>query len=105
MYAIVQTGGRQLKVREGETVIIDNPNLTPGQQFKFDKVLLYSDEQGEVKVGKPALDNVTVSGVCARVVKAPKLVVLKFRRRKNSKTKTGHRQHHGSIRIEKISVA
>jgi len=105
MYAIVQTGGRQLKVREGETVTIDDPALTPGEEFKFEKVLLYCDEQGNVKVGKPTLDNVTVSGVYAGVIKAPKLTVFKFRRRKNSKTKTGHRQHHGAVRIEKISVA
>lgn len=105
MYAIVESGGRQLKVREGETVIIDELGLTTGDEIVFDKVLFYSDEVDDVRIGKPLVDNVSVIGIADGSAAGPKLVVMKYRKRKSSRTRTGHRQHHGQVRIKSISAS
>ena len=105
MYAIVESGGRQLKVREGDTVIIDDPGLTTGEEIVFDKVLFYSDEIEDVRIGTPTVDNVSVTGIVDGSASGPKLVVMKYRKRKSSKTKTGHRQKHGQIRITTITAS
>jgi len=105
MYAIVDTHGRQLKVRKGETVLVDNPNLELGKEFTFDKVIFYTDEQGDIRIGKPVLDNVKVTGKVAGTASGPKLVVFKYRRRKSMQRKTGHRQKYGQVKIQDIVVS
>lgn len=105
MYAIVESGGRQLKLREGETVIVDQLGLTTGEEIVFDKVLFYSDEVDDVRIGTPLVDSVSVTGIVDGTAAGPKLVVLKYRKRKSSKTRTGHRQKHGQVRIKSISAS
>ena len=104
MYAIVENGGRQLMVKQGDTVLVDRVDLKPGDDFTFPKVLLYSDEKGDVQVGKPALENVKVSGKVAEPVAGPKLVAFKFRRREGWHRKVGHRQKFGQVKIESITA-
>jgi len=105
MYAIVQNGGRQLKVKAGETVQIDSLGLNPGDDFTFDKVLFYSDEKGDVRVGKPSLDDVKVIAKVAGSANGPKLVAFKYKKREGYHRKKGHRQHFGQVRIENITVS
>jgi len=104
MYAIVRNGGKQLKVREGDTILVDTPGLEAGEGYSFDKVLLYSDEAGGVRVGSPVLDDVTVTGTVLGEAVGPKLTVFKYRRRKSSQTTRGHRQHYSRVRVVSIEA-
>jgi large subunit ribosomal protein L21 len=103
MYAIVEDGGRQFQVEEGQELEVDYRELSAGQQFNFSRVLALRDEGG-LKLGRPAIDTVTVTAEVLGVVQGPKLVVQKMRRRKNFRRKTGHRQIHTRVKIAKIEV-
>ena len=103
MYAIIEDGSRQLKVEEGQELDIDFRDVPSGDAITFDRVLAVSDEAG-FKLGRPALVGATVTAKVVSLVQGPKLVVQKFRRRKNYRRRTGHRQLHTRIVIEKISV-
>jgi large subunit ribosomal protein L21 len=102
MYAVIRDRGRQYSVREGDTFNIDLMT-DPGESIDFSDVLLLSGD-GDVKVGKPTVEGATVNASVIGLAKGPKLDVLKYRRRKDSKVKTGHRQKYTRIRIEKISA-
>jgi large subunit ribosomal protein L21 len=104
MYAIVQDGGRQFKVTEGQELVIDYRSSTSGETLAFDRVLAYSDGE-KLEIGRPTLEKATVEAEVLGVKMGPKLVVQKFRRRKDSKRRTGHRQMHTLVKINKISVA
>jgi len=105
MYAIVENGGKQLKVREGDTVLVDKLGLTPGEEVAFEKVLFYSDEVEDVRVGTPLLSTVAVTGTASGSAAGRKLTVFKFRKRKSSQCKTGHRQKYTQVRIESIKAS
>ena len=107
MYAFVETSGRQYRVVEGEVVYTElQRGYNPGDEIVFDKVLLVrKDEKDEgVFVGKPYVEGAKVLGVVVEHVKGPKLITIKFRPRKNSRKKIGHRQWYTAIRIEKIEA-
>ncbi len=104
MYAIIEASGHQIKVEEGQEVQIDYQDISAGETITFDKVLAYRDDDG-LKVGQPTLESGSVTATVIGGAKGPKLTVQKFRRRKNSKTKTGHRQLYTKVKIEKIDVA
>ena len=101
MYAIIEDGGRQFKVHEGQEINVDYRDLSSGQTLLFDKVLAYRDQHG-LKVGQPALESASVTAEVLSVTQGPKLVVQKLRRRKNSRRKTGHRQLYTRVKINKI---
>jgi large subunit ribosomal protein L21 len=103
MYAIVLDGLRQLQVEEGQELDIDYRQLSAGDEVKFDRVLAYRDENG-LKIGRPTLDAASVTCRVLSTVQGPKLVVQKFRRRKNERRRTGHRQIHTRVVVEKIQV-
>ena len=103
MYAIIQDGGRQFKVEEGQLLDIDYREVSSGAEVKFDRVLACRDESG-LKVGQPVLDAAAVTAEVISVVRGPKLVIQKFRRRKNERRRTGHRQMYTRVKITKIEV-
>jgi large subunit ribosomal protein L21 len=103
MYAIIEDGSRQLKVEEGQELDIDYRDLPAGEAITFDRVLAIRDEAG-LKLGRPALAGATVAAKVVSLVQGPKLVVQKFRRRKTYRRRTGHRQIHTRVLIEKISA-
>ena len=103
MYAIIQDGGRQLKVEEGQLLEVDYREVSTGDELKFDRVLAYRDDDG-LKVGQPVLESATVTAEVIAFRQGPKMVVQKLRRRKNSRTKTGHRQLYTRVRINKIEL-
>ena len=103
MYAIVEDGGKQYQIEEGQELELDYRELTAGQEFTFEKVLAVRDDAG-MKVGQPTLANVTVTAQVVGVAQGPKLVVQKMRRRKNVRRKTGHRQIHTRVKISKITI-
>ena len=103
MYAIIVDGGRQYRVSEGMELDVDYRDLPAGENVTFEKVLAVSGDDG-LKLGSPTLSgaSVTASVVGPRMDK--KIYVQKFRRRKNSKRRTGHRQMHTRVKIESIAV-
>ena len=102
MYAIIADGGRQYKVEEGQELDIDLRNAASGDKITFDQVLAVSSDDG-TKIGQPVVEGATVTAKVLSEVKGEKIYVQKFRRRKDSKRRTGHRQRYTRIRIAKIS--
>jgi large subunit ribosomal protein L21 len=103
MYAIIVEGGRQIKVEEGQEIDVDFRDGSAGDQVTFDQVLAVRNDSG-LQVGQPMLSAATVTAEVLSVTQGPKLVVQKFRRRKNSRRKTGHRQLYTRVKIQKINV-
>jgi large subunit ribosomal protein L21 len=103
MYAIIEDGSHQYQVEEGQEVDIDFRDLKVGEAVTFARVLAYRDDAG-FRVGKPVLEAATVTAKVVGAMKGPKLVVQKFRRRKNERRRTGHRQIFTRVLVEKISV-
>ncbi len=103
MYAIILDGGRQFKVEEGQELTIDYRDLPAGDKLTFEKVLAISNGSGELQLGAPTVAGATVTAEVLGADKGEKLVVQKFRRRKNSRRKTGHRSLLTRVKIAKIS--
>ena len=110
MYAIIQDGGNQYKVAEGMTVRLEKKNLTAGQEIQFPDVLLYSNQApiqsgpDDIRLGNPFVNGVKVIGQVVDQIKGEKITIVKFKRRKNYRRKTGHRQNYTTVKIIKIAV-
>jgi large subunit ribosomal protein L21 len=104
VFAVIDDRSRQYGVRQGDTVACDLAgDWKPGDEVVFDRVLLLSHE-GEVRVGKPCVAGATVRAQVVGEVKGEKLVVFRFKRRKNNRKKTGHRQRYAEVRITAIEA-
>ena len=101
MYAIIETGGKQYKVQEGDVVYVEKLNADEGQAVSFDKVLLMSGDAGLVP-GKPYVDGAKVEGTVLSQGKAKKIIVYKYKAKKNIRKKQGHRQPFTKVQIDKI---
>ncbi len=102
MYAIVSIGGKQYKVKVGSEVKVEKLGLK-GKKATLKEVLLISDGS-KVEIGSPFVDKARVVCDILREDKAPKVISFKYRRRKNSKTKTGHRQPISVIKVKEIKI-
>jgi large subunit ribosomal protein L21 len=102
MYAIVQAGGKQYRVSEGDVLRIERTDGEPGQEILLDKILLVGNDQEGVRVGTPFLEDVRVRAEILAQRRGRKIVVFKFKRRKNYRKKQGHRQDYTGIRIKAI---
>ena len=103
MYAVIESGGKQHKVEKGSILPLDLLDEKVGKSITFDNVLLYVDDKS-VKIGKPYLANVTVKGKIIDTIKGPKLSILRFRRRKHSMRKIGHRSKMSQVEIKVIKL-
>jgi large subunit ribosomal protein L21 len=103
MYAVVSSGGKQYKVKEGETFRVEKIPGAIGSQVSFDKVLLFSDGEN-LKIGQPVLDGINVQGKIMEQNKAKKILVFKYKRRKRYRRKQGHRQPYTAVRIDSIGT-
>ena len=101
MYAVIETGGKQYRVQEGDTLFVEKLNGNEGDSVKFDKVLLVSNE-GELEVGKPYVEGLAVEGKILEHGKARKIIVFKYKAKKDYRKKQGHRQPYTKIQIQKI---
>ncbi|UUZ84408.1 50S ribosomal protein L21 [Paenibacillus sp. P26] len=101
MYAIIETGGKQYKVQEGDVVYIEKLNAGEGESVTFDRVLAVSKESGLV-VGAPVVSGASVSGKVEKQGKGEKIIVYKYKAKKNYRRKQGHRQPYTKVVIEKI---
>ncbi len=103
MYAVIETGGKQYKVQEGDVVFVEKLEAGDGTIVTFDKVLAVSNE-GNVTFGKPLLENASVSAKVLGQGKDKKVIVFKYKPKKGYRNKTGHRQPYTKVQIDKISV-
>ena len=104
MYAVISTGGKQYRVEQGQTVVVEKLDGNKGAQVVFDQVLLVSaGDGGTVSVGKPTLAGAKVTGEIVEQGRGEKLVVFKFRRRKNYVRRNGHRQDYTAVKISAIN--
>ena len=102
MYAIIVDGGRQYRVQPGMEVDVDYRDVPKDEKITFEKVLAVSGDDG-LKLGAPTLEGASVTASVLGPKQDKKIYVQKFRRRKHSKSRTGHRQLHTRVRIEEIS--
>jgi large subunit ribosomal protein L21 len=100
MYAVIQTGGKQYKVSEGDSVLVEKLDAEPGTEVSFD-VLLLSNDKG-VQVGKPVLGGVAAKAKVVEHGKGDKVVIFKYKSKKNFRKKQGHRQPFTKVEITTI---
>ena len=105
MYAVIQTGGKQYRVEPGKTVMVEKLAGDAGAKVVFDHVLLLSSGDGaSVTIGKPLVQGAKVTGEIVQQTRGDKLVVFKFRRRKNYVRRNGHRQDLTAVKIAAIKA-
>ena len=103
MYAVVNTGGKQYKVKAGDVLRVEKIPGDVGSPVTFDKVLMVADGE-EINVGQPVLENTSVKGTIVEQGKAKKIIVFKYKRRKRFRRKQGHRQTFTAVKIDSIDV-
>lgn len=102
MYAIIQSGGKQYKVAEGDVVSLEKLPGEVGEKVEFDRVLMVANGE-DISVGKPFIDGAKVSAELAEHGRGKKVKIIKFRRRKHSMKQQGHRQYFTKVKITGIS--
>ena len=103
MYAIIQTGGKQVRVAEGDIIRTDLIDLEAGADVTFDQVVLASTGS-DVKVGAPTVAGATVTGTVVRQAKDKKILVFRYKPKKRVRKLNGHRQRFAEVKITKISL-
>ena len=102
MYAVIQTGGKQYRAEPGQTLWVEKLAGNAGDTITFDQVLLVAHGEGKVAVGKPTVAGAKVTASIVEQGLGDKLVVFKFRRRKNYVRRNGHRQELTAVKIDSI---
>ena len=102
MYAVIVTGGKQYKVAEGDTIFVEKLNAEEGAAVTFDNVLAVSDGES-LTVGAPTGEGASVTAKVVKQGKAKKIYVFKMKRKKNERSKKGHRQPYTKVVIEAIN--
>jgi large subunit ribosomal protein L21 len=103
MYAVIETGGKQYRVSEGQTIKVEKLNAEPGSSIDIDKVLMVTDG-GSVNIGTPYVSGGKVSATVEAHGRGEKINIIKFRRRKHHRKQMGHRQHYTALKITGISA-
>lgn len=103
MYAVIETGGKQVKVEVGQEIYVEKLDVEAGKAYKFDKVLLVSDKT--TKVGDPYIKGATVEAEVLKQGRGKKIVVFKYEPKKQFHTKKGHRQAYTKLVIKAINAA
>jgi large subunit ribosomal protein L21 len=102
MYAIIETGGKQYKVAQGDIIFVEKIDAEAGSNIEFDKVLAISDDK--MTVGSPIVSGAKVSGTVLSQGKSKKVVVFKYKAKKNERKKQGHRQLYTKVQIDEIKA-
>ena len=100
-YAIFEDGSHQFRVHEGDTITVDRRDVEPGSELVFNKVLLIAGDNAPL-IGAPLLTGARVVATVIREFRDKKIVIQKFRRRKNMRRRNGHRQNYISVQITSI---
>lgn len=102
MYAVIESGGKQHRVTEGESLKLEKMDVATGETIEFDRVLMIGGDA--VRVGTPLLEGARVSAEVVDHGRHPKVKIVKFNRRKHYRKETGHRQWYTEVRITGISA-
>lgn len=102
MYAVIETGGKQIKVEPGQKFRIEKLPVPPGKEISFDRVLLLRDGE-RIMVGRPYVEGVVVNAEVLEQIKDKKVTIFKHKRRKNYRKKIGHRQPLTVITVKSIT--
>jgi len=104
VFAIIQSGGRQVKVTPGSVVTVDRVPVAAGESVSIDQVLLVGTDDGKILTGSPFVQSARVVGVIAGEARGPKIRVFKKKRRKTSRQTIGHRSTLTRVEIKDITV-
>ncbi len=102
MYAIIQTGGKQYKVSEGDILNVEKLDVEEGAKVTFDQVLAVND--ADLKIGDPTVAGSTVEATAVKNGRGKKVIVYKYKRKSGYHKKNGHRQSFTQVKIEKINA-
>jgi len=103
MYAIVETGGKQFRVSEGDIIRTDLIETEVGSSVTFDRIVLAANGD-DVSIGSPLVSGVTVTGTVLRQAKDKKILVFRYKSKKRVRKLNGHRQRFAEVRIDKIAL-
>lgn len=101
MYAVIETGGKQYRVQEGDVLNIEKINACAGEKVEFDRVLVLAKE-GDLKVGAPYVEGAKVFGEVVENGKGQKVIIYKYKSKKDYRKKQGHRQPYTMVKIESL---
>ena len=104
MYAVIMSGGKQYRVAEGDVVRVEKLEIESGAPVEFKDVLLVKTD-AKTYIGQPLVEGASVQGVLEAQGKDLKVLVFKYKAKKQYRRTRGHRQQHSQVRIEKINVA
>lgn len=103
MYAVIETGGKQYQVREGDVVYVEKLDAEEAQKISFDKIIAVGTDDG-LKLGTPYVNGAAVEATVVKNGKGKKITVFTYKPKKSCKTKQGHRQPYTSVKIESIKA-
>ena len=103
MYAVIKTGGKQYRVQQGDVIFVEKIDAQADEAVTFEEVLLVNDGEA-TKIGTPVVEGAKVEGKVLSQVKAAKIVVYKYKAKKNERKKQGHRQPYTKIEITAINA-
>ena len=103
MYAIIETGGKQYKVSEGDIITVEKLGVEAGSEYTFDKVIVAAND-GDVKVGAPYVEGATVEATVEKQGKERKVTIYKYNAKKHYHKKQGHRQPYTKLIVDAINV-
>jgi large subunit ribosomal protein L21 len=102
MYAIIKTGGKQYRVNEGDVISVEKLDVASGNAVVFEEVLLV-EKDGDVQIGAPVVSGAKVEGTVVQQGKEKKVIVFKYKPKKDYRKKQGHRQPFTKVKIDKIN--
>ena len=103
MYAIIETGGKQYRVENGDVIYVEKLDVNEDETVTFDQVIAFAPEKGALKVGKPYVKNAVVTGKVLKNGKGKKITVFTYKPKKGSARKMGHRQPYTKVQINEIA--
>lgn len=103
MYAIIKTGGKQYRVQEGDIIYVEKLDGEVDEQVEFNQILAVSNE-GKMTIGTPVVENAKVIGKVVEQGKGKKIIVFKYKPKKDYRRKQGHRQPYTKVMVEKIEA-
>jgi len=103
VYAVIESGGKQHKVSEGEILRVEKIEAEIGAEIKLDKVMLVQTDD-KTMIGSPYVDNASVTAEVVEQGKSKKIIIFKYKRKKNYQRKKGHRQQYTALKIKAIAA-
>lgn len=103
MYAVIESGSKQYRVKKGDVIQVELVGAESGQDIDLVNVLMVSNEEGQIQIGKPTIAGCVVKAKCLAEVKGEKITSMKYKQRKNERRKFGHRQKYSQLKILDIT--